>query len=51
MKAKAGVKWCYTPELRGPGFNPDKANIIPSFQEYWNGVKAMVKAIEENDNN
>ncbi|CAD5124604.1 DgyrCDS12874 [Dimorphilus gyrociliatus] len=47
LRAQAGIKWVYTPGLRGPGFNPGSNAIEPSFREYWNGVKAMIKAIED----
>ena len=40
------VKYTYTPELRGPGFDPDRSNIMPSIEENWNGLVALVKEIE-----
>ena len=36
----------YGLELRGPGFITDPDQIEPSFQEFYNGVKAMVNEIE-----
>ena len=42
-----GVPYSYTPELRGPGFSPDETAIQPSFEENWNGLVAMIGAIDE----
>ncbi|CAD5120616.1 DgyrCDS9173 [Dimorphilus gyrociliatus] len=47
----AGIKYSYTPELRGPGFNPGPNAITPSYQEVWNGIVAMIRKIEEIENN
>ncbi|KAK2147150.1 hypothetical protein LSH36_567g00000 [Paralvinella palmiformis] len=47
-KGVCGVKYAYNPELRGPGFIISPSHIEPSFQEFWNGVKAMMTAIEAN---
>lgn len=50
MKAVGGIKYSFTPELRGGGFNPDKSQIELSFQEMWNGIVAMIaemKAVEK----
>ncbi len=46
VKEKAGVKYTFTPELRGPGFNPPTSAIQLSFEEMWNGIVAMVEEIE-----
>lgn len=46
VKEKAGVKYSYTPELRGPGFNPPKNQIQPSYEEFWNGFKKLITEIE-----
>jgi len=46
----AGIKYSFTPELRGPGFNPGTGAIQPSYTEVWNGMVAMVKRIEEIEN-
>ena len=41
-----GVPYAFTPELRGPGFDPDHSAIQPSFEETWNGLTALILAIE-----
>ena len=41
-----GIKYSYTPELRGPGFDPPPSAIQPSFEEVWNGYVAMIAEIE-----
>ena len=41
-----GIKYSYTPELRGPGFDPPPSAIQPSFEEVWNGFVAMIEEIE-----
>jgi len=46
VKARAGVKYTFTPELRGDNFIISPAEVHPSFEEIWNGVKAMVYQIE-----
>ncbi|CAD5113112.1 DgyrCDS2302 [Dimorphilus gyrociliatus] len=46
VKAVVNIKYTYTPELRGPGFNPGKEAIELSSNEIWNGVKAMISEIE-----
>ncbi|CAD5125413.1 DgyrCDS13644 [Dimorphilus gyrociliatus] len=46
VKAHGNVKYSFTPELRGPGFNPSPSAIEPSYQEMWNGIKAMIAEIE-----
>lgn len=43
---RANIPYAYTLELRGPGFDPDRSNIRPSIEEVWNGMKAMINAIE-----
>ena len=46
----AGINYTFTPELRddGDGFAPPPTSIEPSYQEVWEGIKAMVFAIEDN---
>ncbi|CAD5116369.1 DgyrCDS5267 [Dimorphilus gyrociliatus] len=44
---KAGITYAFTPELRGPGFDPPASAIQLSFQEVWNGVVATIAKIEE----
>ncbi|CAD5124706.1 DgyrCDS12968 [Dimorphilus gyrociliatus] len=46
VKEKAGVKYSYTPELRGPGFDPSRDQIQPSYNEFWNGFKKLIAEIE-----
>jgi len=46
VKVVGGIKYSFTPELRGGGFNPPKSQIEPSFQEMWNGIVAMIKEIK-----
>ena len=46
-KEKAGIVYTATPELRGNDFVVPPAQIDPSFQEIYNGVKAMVAEIED----
>jgi len=41
------VKYSYTPELRGPGFDPSSAHIQPSLEENWNGLLALIGRMEE----
>ena len=45
-KGTAGVKYTYTPELRGDNFVISPIEVQPSFEEVWNGVVAMVASIE-----
>ena len=45
-KVGTGVRYAYTPELRGNGFDPPPSEIQPAFEEMWNGLVAMVGAIE-----
>ena len=47
IKGQAGVKYAYTPELRGPGHDPPASEIEPGYEETWEGIKAMVYAIED----
>lgn len=42
----AGTKYSYTPELRGPGFDPPPENIEPGWRELWAGVKALISEVE-----
>ncbi|CAD5116373.1 DgyrCDS5270 [Dimorphilus gyrociliatus] len=42
----AGIKYSFTPELRGPGFDPPASAIQPSFDEVWNGVVDLMAQIE-----
>ncbi len=44
---QVGVTYAYTPELRGPGFNPGTSAIPTSFEENWNALVAMMTAINE----
>lgn len=44
-KARAGIKYTATPELRGNGFVVPASEIEPSFQEVWNGLIANINAI------
>ena len=46
VKESAGVKYTFTPELRGTDFVISPTQIDPSFREVWNGIKAMVTSIE-----
>ena len=48
-KGGAGIRYSTTPELRGPGSNPGPELIDLSYQEFWNGLVAMVEAIEQAD--
>ena len=41
-----GIKYSYTPELRGDGFDPPPEEIQPSFEEVWAGLVAMYNEIE-----
>jgi len=45
-KGVAAIKYSFCPELRGNGFIIDKSHIPLSFNEFWNGIIAMVKAID-----
>jgi carboxypeptidase A2 len=45
-KARAGIKYTTTPELRGNNFIIAASEIQPSFEEVWNGVTATITAIE-----
>jgi len=42
---KVGSEHAYTPELRGNSFTPPTSEIVPSFEEQWAGLVAMVDAI------
>ena len=46
----AGVKYSYTPELRGPGFNPGPEVIEPAFKEFFAAVNASLHEIEAIEN-
>ena len=48
-KAVSGVVYTFCPELRGGGFVVNKNQIEPSFREFYNGIYAMVKQIEEEE--
>ena len=41
-----GVKYSYTVELRGPGFNPEWKSIEPAWREFWEGFRAMMTHID-----
>ncbi|ELU10131.1 hypothetical protein CAPTEDRAFT_219486 [Capitella teleta] len=45
-KGVAGVKYSFCPELRGRNFVVNKSEINKSFNEFYNGIKAMLVAIE-----
>jgi len=45
-KGVTGVKYTFTPELRGNNFVIAATQIQPSFLEVWNGVRATVDAVE-----
>ena len=40
---QAGIKYTFTPELRGPA---DQENIEPGWRELWAGVIALIAEIE-----
>lgn len=44
-KANAGVKYTYTPELRGNNFVIAATQIEPSYQEVWNGIVATINTL------
>lgn len=44
--ASGNVKYVFTPELRGPGFDPGAEQIQPSFQEIWKGFVDTIGRIE-----
>ena len=46
----SGVKYSYTPELRGPGFDAPPENIEPGWREYFAGIVAMINEIENIEN-
>lgn len=46
----AKIKYTFTPELRGPGFDPPVNAIDASFREMWNGFVAAIAKIEEIEN-
>jgi len=46
-KAVGGIKYTYTPELRGNNFIIAANQIDPSFQEVWNGIVATVRQIAQ----
>lgn len=46
-KGVAGVKYTFTPELRGNSFIIDASQIQPSYVEMWNGILAGIRAIEQ----
>ena len=48
IKAVSGVNYTYTPELRGDDFVVDTDEIVPAYEEMWNGLVAMVEALEAN---
>ena len=41
-----GVKYSYSPELRGPGFAPGPETIEPAFNELYAGLVAILPEIE-----
>ena len=40
------VRFTYTPELRGPGFDPPPSVIPLSYEENWAGLVALLKEAE-----
>jgi len=46
-KGVCGVKYTFTPELRGNSFIVNANQIQPSYVEVWNGVHATIRAIEQ----
>ena len=46
-KARAGIKYTTTPELRGNSFIVNADQIQPSFEEVWSGVTATISAIPQ----
>ena len=40
-----GIKYSYTPELRGPGFSPGLSSIPKSYEETWAGIAALLYEI------
>ena len=38
----AGIKYSYTPELKGPRFDPNPSAIQPAFEEFFAGVVAAL---------
>ena len=44
---KGDTKYAFTPELRGDFFTAEPEQIEPSFQEFYNGIKAMVDEIAD----
>lgn len=47
---KAGVKYSFTPELRGGWFEVDPEEISKSLQEFTSGAIKMAEAVEEAEN-
>jgi len=45
-KGVSGVKYTFTPELRGNSFIVNVSQIQPSYVEVLNGVLAAIRAIE-----
>jgi len=45
-KAVSGIKYSYGVELRGTAFNITADQIPLSYQELYNGIVAMVNAIQ-----
>jgi carboxypeptidase A2 len=45
-KSSAGVKYTFTPELRGNSFIVAADQIQPSYEEVWNGVTAAIAIID-----
>jgi len=41
----SGIRYAFTPEVRGTSFNPSSALIGPNYEEQWAGLVAMVDAI------
>ena len=47
--SEAGIKYAFTAELRGPGFNPATSHIEPAWKEFWAGSLGMITQIEKNE--
>lgn len=43
----SGCIYAFTPELRGTSFAPSDNQIVPSYNEQWAGLVAMVDAIAD----
>jgi len=46
MKSAHGIRWPHTPEMRGNSFITSEDQILPSYQEVWNGCVAKIQEME-----